>query len=45
METGEGGAQNSLEGLKQGEGGAQNSLEGWKQVRVGLRTVWRDGNR
>ncbi len=25
--------------------GAQNRLEGWKQVRVGARTVWRDGNR
>ncbi len=24
--------------------GAQNRLEGWKQVRVGTRTVWRDGN-
>jgi hypothetical protein len=25
--------------------GALNRLEGWKQVRVGLRTVWRYGNR
>jgi hypothetical protein len=32
-------------GMETGEDGAQNSLERWKQVRVGLRTVWRDGNR
>ncbi len=35
METGEGGAQNSLEGWKQVRVGPQNSLERWKEVRVG----------
>jgi hypothetical protein len=44
METGEGGAQNSLEGWKQVRVGSDQS-GGMETGEGGLRRVWRDGNR